>query len=58
MRNVHIDMNNQGLRNTARFCRKDIREAAEHILAAEDNGEEAPRYAAYSLWVSSASRCK
>ena len=50
-RNAHIDYTLRGLRDSARYCRKDIKEAAQHALDAEDMGEEAPRYAAYSVWV-------
>lgn len=51
VRNVHVDMNNQGLRDTARYCRSDIRAAAKEALDAEDSGsDDVPRYACYSVW--------
>ncbi|KXT16756.1 hypothetical protein AC579_5460 [Pseudocercospora musae] len=44
-------MNNQGLRDTARYCRSDIRAAAREALDAEDFGsKDIPRYACYSVW--------
>jgi hypothetical protein len=52
VRNAHIDMNNKGLRDTARFCRHEIWEAGKQALDAEDAGDQAPRYAAYSIWAS------
>lgn len=54
VRNVHIDLSNKGLRDTVRYIRRDITEAGKEALEAEDVGSnEVPRYAAYSVWVSS-----
>ena len=50
---AHIDYNLPGLRNTARYCRHDIKAAAQSALDAEDAGAskaDVPRYAAYSVW--------
>ena len=40
------------MKRTARYCRKDITEAAQPALDAEDNPTslEPKRYAAYSVW--------
>ncbi|KAF7188080.1 Gibberellin cluster GA4 desaturase [Pseudocercospora fuligena] len=55
LRGAHIDYSQKGLRDTARYCRKDIYAAAKKALDAEDRlaaGEQVkvPRYAAYSVW--------
>jgi len=47
---AHCDYTLTGLKRTARYCRKDITAAAQEALDAEDNGTEAKRYAAYSVW--------
>lgn len=47
---IHVDYSNEGLRDTARYCRKDIVEAGQEALKAEDEGRHAPRLAAYSVW--------
>ena len=49
---AHIDYSLQGLKDSARYCRKDISTAGREALDAEDAGREVPRYAAYSVWVS------
>jgi len=50
---AHIDYSVKGLRDSARYCRKDIKAAAQSALDAEDsNATHVPRYAAYSVWVS------
>ena len=49
-RAAHIDYTARGLRSTARYCRKDITEAARAQLEAEDDNKPVPRYAAYSVW--------
>lgn len=48
-RATHIDYSVDGLRRTARECRKDIAEMAVKCLEKEARGERA-RYAAYSVW--------
>lgn len=53
---AHIDLTLDGFRETLRWARKDIRQTAEPVLAAETrrrNGEDVrvPRFAAYSVWV-------
>lgn len=48
---AHSDYSVQGLRNSVRYCRKDIREGGSAALAAEDEkSAHVPRYAAYSVW--------
>ncbi|KAK3620614.1 hypothetical protein LTR22_025515 [Elasticomyces elasticus] len=48
---AHIDYSLQGLRDSVRYCRKDICAAAVEALKAEDEGvENVPRYAAFSVW--------
>lgn len=49
---VHIDYSLKGVRDAARYLRKDIKAMAQPALDAEDAGEPAPRYAMYSVWVS------
>lgn len=38
------------MKRTARYCRQDIKAAAQEALDAEDNNTELKRYAAYSIW--------
>ncbi|KAK4498095.1 hypothetical protein PRZ48_010751 [Zasmidium cellare] len=47
---VHIDYTLKGVRDAARYLRKDIKAMAQPTLDAEDAGEHAPRYAMYSVW--------
>ena len=47
---AHCDYTLRGLKRTARYCRKDIMDAAKEALEAEDSGTEPKRYAAYSVW--------
>ncbi|KAF2645234.1 hypothetical protein P280DRAFT_531225 [Massarina eburnea CBS 473.64] len=47
---AHCDYTLQGLKRTARYCRKDITAAAQEALDAEDRHGDAKRYAAYSVW--------
>lgn len=49
---AHCDYTLEGLKRTARYCRKDIKAAAQDALDAEDGNEGATprRYAAYSVW--------
>lgn len=49
---AHVDYTLEGLKRTARCCRKDIKAAAQDALDAEDGKEGATprRYAAYSVW--------
>lgn len=47
---AHCDYTLTGLKRTARYCRKDIKDAAQAALDAEDNGTDPKRYAAYSVW--------
>lgn len=51
---MHVDYNVQGLKDTVRYNRKDIKKAAQAAIDAEDAGGE-PRYAVYSIWVSTSS---
>ena len=46
---THIDYSVEGLRRTARDCRKDITEMARACIDKEAKGEKA-RYAAFSVW--------
>ncbi len=46
---THIDYSIEGLRSTARECRRDIRDMAQPSIDKEAKGERA-RYAAYSVW--------
>ena len=49
---AHIDYTMKGLRDSARYCRSDIKAAAQNALDAEDvKAKDVPRYAAYSVWV-------
>lgn len=56
---MHIDLSLEGLEQTLRYCRRDIAAFAGPVLEAQDHraaGEEkvkVPRFAAYSVWVSS-----
>ena len=47
---AHCDYTVRGLKRTARYCRQDIKDAAQEALDAEDAGDEPKRYAAYSVW--------
>ncbi|OAG09721.1 uncharacterized protein CC84DRAFT_1235569 [Paraphaeosphaeria sporulosa] len=47
---AHVDYTLEGLKRTARYCRKDIKAAAQEALDAEDANKDAKRYAAYSVW--------
>lgn len=47
---AHCDYTIRGLKRTARFCRQDIKDAAQPALDAEDEGGGLLRYAAYSVW--------
>lgn len=47
---AHCDYTLRGLKRTARYCRKDIKDAAQAALDAEDAGGPPLRYAAYSVW--------
>jgi len=47
---AHCDYTLRGLKRTARYCRKDIKAAAQPALDAEDNNGDPIRYAAYSVW--------
>ncbi|CAK7226990.1 hypothetical protein SBRCBS47491_006417 [Sporothrix bragantina] len=48
---AHCDYTLEGLKRTARYCRKDIKAAAQPALDAEDDASLPPRrYAAYSVW--------
>lgn len=49
-RHAHCDYTVRGLKRTARYCRTDIKAAAQAALDAEDNDTEPKRYAAYSVW--------
>ena len=52
-RMAHCDYTIQGLRDTARWGRSDIKGVAKEMLDAEDaNATEIPRCAAFSVWVS------
>ncbi|MCJ1386326.1 hypothetical protein MMC17_009452 [Xylographa soralifera] len=48
-RMVHVDYSLKGLRAMVRLGRKDILDAANPVIDAEDRGEN-PRYACYSVW--------
>lgn len=54
---AHIDLTLEGLRETLRWARRDMRDAADPIFEAEarrEAGEKdvrVPRFAAYSVWV-------
>ena len=48
---AHIDYSLTGLKDSVRYCRKDIKAAGQEALDAEDaNAAEVPRYASYSVW--------
>ncbi|KAK5173939.1 uncharacterized protein LTR77_002620 [Saxophila tyrrhenica] len=47
---AHCDYTLQGLKRTARHCRRDIAAAAQEALDAEDKQTVPKRYAAYSVW--------
>ena len=47
---AHCDYTLRGLKRTARYCRQDIKDAAQAALDAEDSNAEPKRYAAYSVW--------
>jgi len=47
---AHVDYTLKGLKRTARYCRQDIKAAAQDALDAEDANGPPKRYAAYSVW--------
>lgn len=53
----HIDWSLKGLRSTVRHFRPDVQEMAAPVIQAEEENRDAPRYAAYSVWVSVTCAC-
>lgn len=60
LRMAHLDYSLKGLRSNIRYVRKDVVDMGKLAVEAEDSAKagkdvRVPRYAAYSVWVSTAS---